>query len=235
MHVDAEGPGELVGVDCFFVGRLQGTRGTFWQLTVTDVASSYAWADLVSCLRSTRTDPARVAAQPLVGVADRDRAAPAAGRGGQCLACIAVPLIVGSEVLVGAAAAEHHQTRRRSSAPNLRPRKDQLHPDPGPRRRALGGLLRDRLRLEHPEGSDGEVKFDDTVGEVSGTWVTGRVPSAEPGLVVYMLVESVEQTLDKIREAGGEVVTPLTPQGEGEAFATFRDSAGNVLGIGQQP
>jgi predicted enzyme related to lactoylglutathione lyase len=79
------------------------------------------------------------------------------------------------------------------------------------------------------------VKFDDTVGEVSGTWVTGRVPSAEPGLVVYMLVESVEQTLDKIREAGGEVVTPLTPQGEGEAFATFRDSAGNVLGIGQQP
>ena len=85
------------------------------------------------------------------------------------------------------------------------------------------------------EGSDGEVKFDDTVGEVSGTWVTGRVPSAEPGLVVYMLVESVEQTLDKIREAGGEVVTPLTPQGEGEAFATFRDPAGNVLGIGQQP
>jgi predicted enzyme related to lactoylglutathione lyase len=34
-------------------------------------------------------------------------------------------------------------------------------------------------------GSDGDVKFDDTVGEVSGTWVTGRVPSAEPGLVVY--------------------------------------------------
>jgi hypothetical protein len=29
MHVDAERPGELVGVDCFVVGRLQGTRGTF--------------------------------------------------------------------------------------------------------------------------------------------------------------------------------------------------------------
>ena len=82
---------------------------------------------------------------------------------------------------------------------------------------------------------DGEVAFDDTVGEVSGTWVTGRPPSAEPGLVVYMLVESVERTLETIREAGGEVVTPLTPQGEGEAFATFRDPAGNVLGVGQQP
>lgn len=83
--------------------------------------------------------------------------------------------------------------------------------------------------------SDGDVAFDDTVGEVSGTWVTGRQPSSEPGLVVYVLVESVERTLESIREAGGEVVTPLTPQGEGEAFATFRDPAGNILGIGQQP
>ena len=83
--------------------------------------------------------------------------------------------------------------------------------------------------------SNGEVAFDDTVGEVSGTWVTGRLAASEPGLVVYVMVESVAETLDTIREAGGEVVTPLTPQGEGEAFATFRDPAGNVLGIGQQP
>ena len=48
-HVEAQRPGELVGVDCFFVGRLHGTRGTVWQLTAIDVASSYTWADLVSC------------------------------------------------------------------------------------------------------------------------------------------------------------------------------------------
>jgi len=48
-HLQAERPGELVGVDCFFVGRLQGTRGTVWQLTAIDVPSSYAWAELVSC------------------------------------------------------------------------------------------------------------------------------------------------------------------------------------------
>ena len=82
---------------------------------------------------------------------------------------------------------------------------------------------------------DGEVAFDDTVGEVSGAWVTGRPPSAEPGVLLYIMVESVAQTLAKIAAAGGETVTPLTPQGEGEAFATFRDPAGNVLGIGQQP
>jgi predicted enzyme related to lactoylglutathione lyase len=83
--------------------------------------------------------------------------------------------------------------------------------------------------------SGGEVAFDDTVGEVSGTWLTGRPPSSEPGLLVYVMVESVEEILKKISSAGGEVVTPLTPQGEGEAFATFRDLAGNVLGIFEQP
>lgn len=82
---------------------------------------------------------------------------------------------------------------------------------------------------------DGEVAFADTVGEVSGTWVTGRPPSSEPGLLLYVLVESVEQTLEQIVRLGGEIVTPLTPQGEGEAYATFRDPAGNVLGVGQQP
>jgi transposase InsO family protein len=48
-HVEAERPGQLVGVDCFFVGRLHGTKGTVWQLTAIDVASSFAWAELVAC------------------------------------------------------------------------------------------------------------------------------------------------------------------------------------------
>jgi uncharacterized protein len=82
---------------------------------------------------------------------------------------------------------------------------------------------------------DGEIAFDDAVGEVSGTWITGRPSSSEPGLLIYIQVESVERTLELIRDAGGEPVTPLTPQGEGEAFATFCDPDGNVLGIFQQP
>src|SRR5262249_43816264 len=36
-------------VDCLFVGRLHGTRGTVWQLTAIDVCSSFAWAELVVC------------------------------------------------------------------------------------------------------------------------------------------------------------------------------------------
>jgi transposase InsO family protein len=48
-HVEAERPGELVGIDCFFVGRLSGTKGAVWQLTAIDIRSSFAWAELVTC------------------------------------------------------------------------------------------------------------------------------------------------------------------------------------------
>jgi transposase InsO family protein len=47
-HIDSRRPGELVGLDCFFVGRLHGARGPVWQITAIDTYSSYAWADLVS-------------------------------------------------------------------------------------------------------------------------------------------------------------------------------------------
>jgi transposase InsO family protein len=46
-HIDVDRPGELVGSDCFYVGRLRGTQGASWQLTAIDIASSFAWAELV--------------------------------------------------------------------------------------------------------------------------------------------------------------------------------------------
>jgi transposase InsO family protein len=45
-HLEVEHPGELVGFDCFHVGRLQGTSGRVWQYTAIDLASSYTWAEL---------------------------------------------------------------------------------------------------------------------------------------------------------------------------------------------
>jgi transposase InsO family protein len=45
-HVEASEPGELVGVDCFYIGRLSGTKGAVWQYTAIDVASGFAWAEL---------------------------------------------------------------------------------------------------------------------------------------------------------------------------------------------
>src|SRR5947199_8349026 len=35
-HIDATQPGEKAQLDCFFVGRLAGTKGTVWQSTALD-------------------------------------------------------------------------------------------------------------------------------------------------------------------------------------------------------
>jgi transposase InsO family protein len=55
QHIDVDRPGELVGIDCFYVGRLRGTEGAIWQLTAIDVCSSFAWAELVTCKRGNPT------------------------------------------------------------------------------------------------------------------------------------------------------------------------------------
>jgi transposase InsO family protein len=42
-HVEASAPGELVCLDCFYVGKLKGV-GKIWQITACDAASSYGMA-----------------------------------------------------------------------------------------------------------------------------------------------------------------------------------------------
>jgi predicted enzyme related to lactoylglutathione lyase len=92
--------------------------------------------------------------------------------------------------------------------------------------RAFGWEIRRR--------GDGAVAFDDTVGEVSGTFVVGRTAAREPGFLIYVMVARADVALDAVRAAGGEVVRPVDP-GAGEVFGWFRDPAGNVLGVYQQP
>jgi transposase InsO family protein len=54
-HIDATRPGEKVQLDCFFIGRLSGTKGTVWQYTAIDVASAYTWAELHATDRNPRS------------------------------------------------------------------------------------------------------------------------------------------------------------------------------------
>ena len=82
--------------------------------------------------------------------------------------------------------------------------------------------------------SDGSTAFDDTVGEVSGTWVPGRPPATDPGLIVSIMVANAATTIEAIIAAGGKIVQPVNPD-EQEVYALFSDPAGNVLGIYQQP
>jgi predicted enzyme related to lactoylglutathione lyase len=80
---------------------------------------------------------------------------------------------------------------------------------------------------------NGSTAFDDSVGEVSGTWILGRPPASEPGLMVYMMVDSVSATLDLIVANGGKIVQPIGADAP-EITARFRDPAGNVLGLYQE-
>ncbi len=93
-------------------------------------------------------------------------------------------------------------------------------------RRVFGWNLRRR--------GDGHTAFDDTTGQVSGTWVLGRPPALTPGLLFYVMVDSVAATLDSIVANGGEVVQPIGADAP-EITARFRDPGGNVVGLYQQP
>jgi predicted enzyme related to lactoylglutathione lyase len=79
---------------------------------------------------------------------------------------------------------------------------------------------------------DGSVAFDDGVGEVSGTWVQGRPPSSQPGIMIYVMVDSVEKTIEAVVAHGGEIVQP-TGADAPEITARFRDPGGNVVGLYQ--
>jgi uncharacterized protein len=93
-------------------------------------------------------------------------------------------------------------------------------------RRAFGWQIRQR--------GDGSTAFDDTTGQVSGAWVLRRSPASEPGLLVYIMVDSVAATIDAIVANGGEIAQPIGVDAP-EITARFRDPAGNVIGLYQQP
>jgi uncharacterized protein len=84
------------------------------------------------------------------------------------------------------------------------------------------------------ERSDGHLAFDDAVGEVSGTWVLDRPPSTEPGLLLYIMVDNVATTLDKITANGGVIVQPIGGDGS-EITARFSDPVGNIIGLYEEP
>jgi predicted enzyme related to lactoylglutathione lyase len=82
--------------------------------------------------------------------------------------------------------------------------------------------------------NNGTIAFDDTVGEVSGQWVTGRKASTEPGLLIYIMVDNVATALGAVIANGGKVVQPIGMDAP-EITARFSDLAGNVIGLYQEP
>ncbi|HUZ69857.1 MAG TPA: VOC family protein [Candidatus Saccharimonadales bacterium] len=75
--------------------------------------------------------------------------------------------------------------------------------------------------------------FDDGSGYVSGAWMTDQAVAREPGLLLYISVEHIDQVIASISARGGEIVRAPYPEGS-LRVATFRDPAGNVLGLWEE-
>jgi len=81
---------------------------------------------------------------------------------------------------------------------------------------------------------DGHLAFDDGVGQVSGTWVSGRKVSTETGVLIYIMVDDIHKTIALITDNGGKIVQEVGADAP-EITARFSDPAGNIFGLYQQP
>ena len=81
---------------------------------------------------------------------------------------------------------------------------------------------------------DGATAFDDTVGQVSGTWVLNRRPMTEVGLLLYIMVDDIETSIKAVIENGGTIIQPVGMDAP-EITARFTDPAGNIIGLYQEP
>jgi uncharacterized protein len=75
--------------------------------------------------------------------------------------------------------------------------------------------------------------FEDGTGHVIGHFIAEHEVAGEAGVRPYVFVENVDGTLEKVTANGGQVMTPPYPEGD-LRVATFRDPAGNVLGVWQR-
>jgi uncharacterized protein len=79
---------------------------------------------------------------------------------------------------------------------------------------------------------DGRRSFDDRSGGLIGRWIAGRAVSHEPGLLPFIYVNRIDDVVERVVNQGGKIVKPPYPEGN-LWVATFRDPAGNLIGIWQ--
>src|SRR5688500_5737325 len=81
---------------------------------------------------------------------------------------------------------------------------------------------------------DGTIGFDDPTCQVSGRWVLKRPASEAPGLLFYIMVDSVAKAANAVMAHGGDIVQRIGVDAP-EITARFKDPAGNIIGLYQEP
>jgi predicted enzyme related to lactoylglutathione lyase len=82
--------------------------------------------------------------------------------------------------------------------------------------------------INHPDSD--RPSFADAGGLLSGAWTSDHLPAGEPGLLPYIYVADIKQAVALIVAHGGAILTEPYPEGL-LTVATFRDPAGNVIGL----
>jgi uncharacterized protein len=118
----------------------------------------------------------------------------------------------------------------------------------GPRVFRLGGISYLRIPASEPRRSAAfyeavfgwrvdadrdDPSFEDGTGHVIGHLVADLPVAGEAGVLPYVFVERVDETLEKVVTKGGKVVRQPYPEGD-LRVATFCDPAGNVIGVWQR-
>jgi uncharacterized protein len=98
-------------------------------------------------------------------------------------------------------------------------------PDPAQIAGFYGGVFGWEIR-------SGGRAFTDGSGHVIGHFVSEQAPTGGDGVRPYVYVEDLEAAIAAIVAHGGQLVTPPYPEGN-LRVATFRDPAGNEIGIWQ--
>jgi predicted enzyme related to lactoylglutathione lyase len=78
----------------------------------------------------------------------------------------------------------------------------------------------------------GRPSFDDRSGNFIGRWIKHRAPAKDAGIMPYIYVVGIDNTVARVEANGGKIIRPPYPEGD-LWVATFSDPAGNVLGIWQ--
>jgi predicted enzyme related to lactoylglutathione lyase len=82
-------------------------------------------------------------------------------------------------------------------------------------------------RIENDRGS-----FGDATGHIIGHFMEDLPVAGEAGVIPYIYVQDIDETLAKVIGAGGEVSTRPYPEGD-LWVAITRDPAGNAIGVWQ--
>jgi uncharacterized protein len=75
-----------------------------------------------------------------------------------------------------------------------------------------------------------DPSFEDGTGHVIGHFRADLPVAGEAGVLPYVFVERLDETLKKVIAEGGSVTTPPYPEGN-LRVAVFSDPAGNVIGV----